>query len=450
MSEDNFDTLYKDMIDFSNDKDLFIQDLYGGADLQYRLPTRIYTEYAWHSLFIQNLLITVKDEEKTDFDPEFVIIDLPSFKADPNRHGSRSETVIAVNFAKKIVLIAGTSYAGEIKKSVFTMLNFLLPPKNVMPMHCSVNVGNENDSAIFFGLSGTGKTTLSADPKRTLIGDDEHGWSENGVFNFEGGCYAKMIRLSKDAEPEIYETTKKVGTILENVVLNEETGELDLDDDTLAENTRGAYPLSFIPNSSETGRGPIPKNIILLTCDAFGVLPPIAKLSGSQTMYHFLSGYTAKVAGTEKGVTEPEATFSACFGAPFMPRHPSEYGNLLKNLIHKYDVNCWLVNTGWSGGPVGVGNRMPIKATRALLSAALNGTLNSAEMRNDQFFGFEVPLSVEGVDQTILDPRNTWSNKDNYDAQATKLVEMFTNNFSIYEEHVDQDVIQAAPRINLS
>tara|TARA_X000001036_G_scaffold192632_1_gene181670 strand:+ start:1 stop:1317 length:1317 start_codon:yes stop_codon:yes gene_type:complete len=438
------------MIDFSNDKDLFIQDLYGGADLQYRLPTRIYTEYAWHSLFIQNLLITVKDEEKTDFDPEFVIIDLPSFKADPNRHGSRSETVIAVNFAKKIVLIAGTSYAGEIKKSVFTMLNFLLPPKNVMPMHCSVNVGNENDSAIFFGLSGTGKTTLSADPKRTLIGDDEHGWSENGVFNFEGGCYAKMIRLSKDAEPEIYETTKKVGTILENVVLNEETGELDLDDDTLAENTRGAYPLSFIPNSSETGRGPIPKNIILLTCDAFGVLPPIAKLSGSQTMYHFLSGYTAKVAGTEKGVTEPEATFSACFGAPFMPRHPSEYGNLLKNLIHKYDVNCWLVNTGWSGGPVGVGNRMPIKATRALLSAALNGTLNSAEMRNDQFFGFEVPLSVEGVDQTILDPRNTWSNKDNYDAQATKLVEMFTNNFSIYEEHVDQDVIQAAPRINLS
>ena len=450
MSEDNFDTLYKDMIDFSNDKDLFIQDLYGGADLQYRLPTRIYTEFAWHSLFIQNLLITVKDEEKTDFDPEFVIIDLPSFKADPNRHGSRSETVIAVNFAKKIVLIAGTSYAGEIKKSVFTMLNFLLPPKNVMPMHCSVNVGNENDSAIFFGLSGTGKTTLSADPKRTLIGDDEHGWSENGVFNFEGGCYAKMIRLSKDAEPEIYETTKKVGTILENVVLNEETGELDLDDDTLAENTRGAYPLSFIPNSSETGRGPIPKNIILLTCDAFGVLPPIAKLSGSQTMYHFLSGYTAKVAGTEKGVTEPEATFSACFGAPFMPRHPSEYGNLLKNLIHKYDVNCWLVNTGWSGGPVGVGNRMPIKATRALLSAALNGTLNSAEMRNDQFFGFEVPLSVEGVDQTILDPRNTWSNKDNYDAQATKLVEMFTNNFSTYEEHVDQDVIQAAPRINLS
>jgi phosphoenolpyruvate carboxykinase (ATP) len=319
-----------------------------------------------------------------------------------------------------------------------------------MPMHCSVNVGNENDSAIFFGLSGTGKTTLSADPKRTLIGDDEHGWSENGVFNFEGGCYAKMIRLSKDAEPEIYETTKKVGTILENVVLNEETGELDLDDDTLAENTRGAYPLSFIPNSSETGRGPIPKNIILLTCDAFGVLPPIAKLSASQTMYHFLSGYTAKVAGTEKGVTEPEATFSACFGAPFMPRHPSEYGNLLKDLIHKYDVNCWLVNTGWSGGPVGEGDRMPIKATRALLSSALDGTLNSAEMRKDQFFGFEVPLFVDGVDETILVPRNTWSNKDNYDAQATKLVDMFNNNFSIFEKHVDEDIINAAPKINLS
>jgi phosphoenolpyruvate carboxykinase (ATP) len=450
MSEENFNTLYKDMTDFSINKDLFVQDLYGGADLQYRLPTRIYTEYAWHSLFIQNLLITVKDEEKPAFDPEFIIIDLPSFKADPNRHGSRSETIIAVNFAKKVVLIAGTSYAGEIKKSVFTMLNFLLPPKNVMPMHCSVNVGNENDSAIFFGLSGTGKTTLSADPKRTLIGDDEHGWSENGVFNFEGGCYAKMIRLSKDAEPEIYETTKKVGTILENVVLNEETGELDLDDDTLAENTRGAYPLSFIPNSSETGRGPIPKNIILLTCDAFGVLPPIAKLSASQTMYHFLSGYTAKVAGTEKGVTEPEATFSACFGAPFMPRHPSEYGNLLKDLIHKYDVNCWLVNTGWSGGPVGEGDRMPIKATRALLSSALDGTLNSAEMRKDQFFGFEVPLLVDGVDETILVPRNTWSNKDNYDAQATKLVDMFNNNFSIFEKHVDEDIINAAPKINLS
>ena len=283
MSEENFNHLYRDMIEFSENKDLFVQDLFGGADLEYRLPTRVYTEYAWHSLFIQNLLITVKEEEKSDFDPEFIIIDIPSFKANPERHGSRSETIIAVNFDKKIVLIAGTSYAGEIKKSVFTMLNFLLPPKNVMPMHCSINVGKEDDSAIFFGLSGTGKTTLSADPNRTLIGDDEHGWSENGVFNFEGGCYAKMIRLSKEAEPEIYETTKKVGTILENVVMDDETGELDLDDNTLTENTRGAYPLSFIPNSSDTGRGPTPRNIILLTCDAFGVLPPIARLSASQT-----------------------------------------------------------------------------------------------------------------------------------------------------------------------
>ena len=448
MSEENFNHLYRDMIEFSENKDLFVQDLFGGADLEYRLPTRVYTEYAWHSLFIQNLLITVKEEEKSDFDPEFIIIDIPSFKANPERHGSRSETIIAVNFDKKIVLIAGTSYAGEIKKSVFTMLNFLLPPKNVMPMHCSINVGKEDDSAIFFGLSGTGKTTLSADPNRTLIGDDEHGWSENGVFNFEGGCYAKMIRLSKEAEPEIYETTKKVGTILENVVMDDETGELDLDDNTLTENTRGAYPLSFIPNSSDTGRRPTPRNIILLTCDAFGVLPPIARLSASQTMYHFLSGYTAKVAGTEKGVDEPEATFSACFGAPFMPRHPSEYGNLLKELIHKYKVNCWLVNTGWSGGPVGEGNRMPIKDTRALLTAALNGTLGKAEMRIDNFFGFEVPLSVKNVNENILVPRNTWNNKERYDLQAKKLVEMFSENFAIYEAHVDSDVLDAAPKIS--
>ena len=447
ISEDNFDTLYSDMVRFSEDKDLFIQDLFGGADHKYRLPIRVYTEYAWHSLFIQNLLITVKEEEKYNFNPEFIIIDIPSFKANPERHGSRSETIIAVNFDKKIVLIAGTSYAGEIKKSVFTMLNFLLPPKNVMPMHCSVNVGPENDSAIFFGLSGTGKTTLSADPNRTLIGDDEHGWSENGVFNFEGGCYAKMIRLSKEAEPEIYETTKQKGTILENVVMDDKTGELDLNDDSLAENTRGAYPLSFIPNSSETGRGPIPKNIILLTCDAFGVLPPIAKLSASQTMYHFLSGYTAKVAGTEKGVDKPEATFSACFGAPFMPRHPSEYGNLLKDLIFKYDVNCWLVNTGWSGGPVGDGSRMPIKATRTLLTAALDGTLNKSEMRIDDFFGFQVPLHVKNVDENILVPRNTWKNGESYDLQAKKLVQMFSENFSSFKDHVDNEILEAAPRI---
>ena len=309
ITEENFDNLYKDVLNFCENKDIYVQDLFGGADLDHRLSTRVYTEYAWHSLFIQNLLIEVKDEERSNFSPEFVIIDIPSFKANRDRHGGSSETMIAVNFEKKLVIIVGTSYAGEIKKSVFSMLNYILPPKNVMPMHCSVNVGSNEDPAIFFGLSGTGKTTLSADPHRVLIGDDEHGWSDNGVFNFEGGCYAKMIRLSEKAEPEIYQTTKLKGTILENVVIDKNTGEIDLDDDTLAENTRGAYPLSFIPNASETGRTGMPKNIILLTCDAFGVLPPIAKLSSSQTMYHFLSGYTAKVAGTEKGVTDPEATF---------------------------------------------------------------------------------------------------------------------------------------------
>ena len=447
----NFDLLYDKMMSYFEEKEIYVRDAYACSMEEYRLNLRVINEFPWSNQFASNMFIDPVENELADFNPEWHIINAPGFKADPKVDGTRQSNFAIINFTKKMILIGGTGYTGEIKKGIFSVLNFILPhEKNTLSMHCSANLGNNGDTAIFFGLSGTGKTTLSADPKRTLIGDDEHGWSENGVFNFEGGCYAKMIRLSKDAEPEIYETTKKVGTILENVVLNEETGELDLDDDTLAENTRGAYPLSFIPNSSETGRGPIPKNIILLTCDAFGVLPPIAKLSASQTMYHFLSGYTAKVAGTEKGVTEPEATFSACFGAPFMPRHPSEYGNLLKDLIHKYDVNCWLVNTGWSGGPVGEGDRMPIKATRALLSAALDGTLNSAEMRKDQFFGFEVPLLVDGVDETILVPRNTWSNKDNYDAQATKLVDMFINNFSIFEKHVDEDIMNAAPKINLS
>ena len=421
--------------------------MFGGADLDHRLSTRVYTEYAWHSLFIQNLLIEVKDEERGNFSPEFVIIDIPSFKANRDRYGGSSETMIAVNFEKKLVIIVGTSYAGEIKKSVFSMLNYILPPKNVMPMHCSVNVGSNEDPAIFFGLSGTGKTTLSADPHRVLIGDDEHGWSDNGVFNFEGGCYAKMIRLSEKAEPEIYQTTKLKGTILENVVIDKNTGEIDLDDDALAENTRGAYPLSFIPNASETGRTGMPKNIILLTCDAFGVLPPIAKLSSSQTMYHFLSGYTAKVAGTEKGVTEPEATFSACFGAPFMPRHPTEYGKLLKKLIAEHDVKCWLVNTGWTGGPYGQGNRMPIDATRRLLSSALDGSLLDAKMRVDENFGFEVPLEVNGVDKKILNPRDTWEDKDKYDLQSHKLVRMFSDNFNVFESYVDVDIIDAAPNL---
>ena len=447
ITEENFDNLYKDVLNFCEIKDIYVQDLFGGADLDHRLSTRVYTEYAWHSLFIQNLLIEVKDEERSNFSPEFVIIDIPSFKANRDRHGGSSETMIAVNFEKKLVIIVGTSYAGEIKKSVFSMLNYILPPKNVMPMHCSVNVGSNEDPAIFFGLSGTGKTTLSADPHRVLIGDDEHGWSDNGVFNFEGGCYAKMIKLSEKAEPEIYQTTKLKGTILENVVIDKNTGEIDLDDDALAENTRGAYPLSFIPNASETGRTGMPKNIILLTCDAFGVLPPIAKLSSSQTMYHFLSGYTAKVAGTEKGVTEPEATFSACFGAPFMPRHPTEYGKLLRKLIAEHDVKCWLVNTGWTGGPYGQGNRMPIDATRRLLSSALDGSLLGAKMRGDENFGFEVPLEVNGVDKKILTPRDTWEDKDKYDLQSHKLVRMFSDNFNVFESYVDVDIIDAAPNL---
>ena len=445
MTEAQFDLLHGDMMEYAEGKELFVQDLHGGADETHRLPVRIVTQLAWHSVFIRHLLRRPPLEQLANFDPEFAIINLPGFRANPDRHGCRSETVIALNFAKKMVLIGGTSYAGETKKSVFSILNYLLPAKKVMPMHCSVNVGDDDDAAIFFGLSGTGKTTLSADPDRTLIGDDEHGWSENGLFNFEGGCYAKMINLSAEAEPEIYATTKRFGTVLENVVMDPATRELDLDDGSLTENTRGAYPIDFIPNASLDGVAPQPKNIIMLTCDAFGVLPPISKLTPSEAMYHFLSGYTAKVAGTEKGVTEPTATFSTCFGAPFMPRHPTEYGNLLKDLIASHDVNCWLVNTGWTGGAYGTGNRMPIKVTRALLSAALDGSLAKSEMREDPNFGFQVPVEVKGVEASILDPRSTWVDGDAFDAQAQKLVKMFIDNFTIYEAHVDEEVKAAAP-----
>jgi phosphoenolpyruvate carboxykinase (ATP) len=332
------------------------------------------------------------------------------------------------------------------KKSVFTVLNYLLPESGVMPMHCSANVGSNDDAAVFFGLSGTGKTTLSADPSRTLIGDDEHGWGESGIFNFEGGCYAKTIRLSAEAEPEIFATTRRFGTVLENVVLDE-TRVPDFNDGSLTENTRCAYPLDFIPNASETGRAGHPKTVIMLTADAFGVMPPIARMTPAQAMYHFLSGYTAKVAGTERGVTEPEATFSTCFGAPFMPRHPSEYGNLLRDLIARHGATCWLVNTGWTGGAYGTGSRMPIKATRALLSAALDGSLNNVEFRTDPSFGFEVPVAVPGVDTAILDPRSTWADKAAYDAQAKKLVDMFVDNFAKFEAHVDANTLDAAPRI---
>ena len=449
MDGEDFDRLLQDFIAHAEGMDLFVQDLVGGADEDNALPTRVITEYAWHNLFIRNLLIRPERSALEDFLPKMTIIDLPSFKADPGRHRCRTETVIAVDLTRMIVLIGGTSYAGEMKKSVFTALNYLLPESGVMPMHCSANVGPQGDTAVFFGLSGTGKTTLSADPSRTLIGDDEHGWSENGVFNFEGGCYAKTIRLSAEAEPEIFATTQRFGTVLENVVLDENRVP-DFDDGSLTENTRCAYPLHFIPNASQTGQAAHPKNIIMLTADAFGVMPPIARMSPAQAMYHFLSGYTAKVAGTEKGVTEPEATFSTCFGAPFMPRHPSEYGNLLRELIARHGVTCWLVNTGWTGGAYGTGSRMPIKATRALLAAALDGSLNEAEFRVDPNFGFEVPVAVTGVDTAILDPRGTWADKAAYDVQAARLVNMFIENFAKFEAHVDGSVRDAAPRVQVA
>jgi len=446
MAPDVFARLHADFLAHAADKNLFVQDLIGGADERRQLRTRVITEFAWHSLFIRNLLIRPDAEALDTFLPTLTIIDLPSFKADPGRHGTRTETVIAVDLSRMVVLIGGSAYAGEMKKSVFTVLNFLLPARGVMPMHCSANVGPSGDTAVFFGLSGTGKTTLSADPSRTLLGDDEHGWGPDGIFNFEGGCYAKTIRLSAEAEPEIYATTKRFGTVLENVVLDGNRIP-DFDDGSLTENTRCAYPLDFIPNASASGRAGQPKNIIMLTADAFGVMPPIAKLTPAQAMYHFLSGYTAKVAGTERGVTEPEATFSTCFGAPFMPRHPSEYGNLLRDLIDRHDVDCWLVNTGWTGGAYGTGKRMPIKATRALLAAALDGSLAKADFRIDPSFGFEVPVAVPGVDSAILDPRSTWADTAAYDAQARRLVGMFIKNFEKFEAHVDDHVSGAAPRV---
>jgi phosphoenolpyruvate carboxykinase (ATP) len=447
MTSDHFAALKADFLAAVAEKEtLFVADLFGGSQPEHRVRVRVINELAWHNLFIRTLLVRPASGDLPGFEAEFTIIDLPSFKADPARHGCRSETVIAVNLTEKLILIGGTAYAGEMKKSVFGILNYLLPAEGVMPMHCSANIGPEGDTAVFFGLSGTGKTTLSADASRTLIGDDEHGWSDTAVFNFEGGCYAKMIRLSAEAEPEIFATTKRFGTVLENVVMDEETRELDLDDAAFAENTRGAYPIDFIPNCSDDNMGPVPSNIVMLTADAFGVLPPIARMTPDQAMYHFLSGYTAKVAGTEIGVTEPEATFSTCFGAPFMPRHPSVYGNLLKARIAKGGVKCWLVNTGWTGGKYGTGKRMPIKATRALLNAALDGSLNHGQFRTDENFGFEVPVSVPGVDTAILNPRDTWADKAQYDATAAKLVKLFIDNFAKFEAHVDAGVREAAPR----
>jgi phosphoenolpyruvate carboxykinase (ATP) len=446
MSPEGFDALHDDMLEHMKGRDYFVQDLIGGSDPTVSINVRMVTELAWHNLFIRHLLRRPEHTTLDSFIADFTVINCPSFQANPEKHNCRSETVIALNFDKKLILIGGTEYAGENKKSVFTLLNYLLPEKGIMPMHCSANhaVGNPIDTAVFFGLSGTGKTTLSADPHRVLIGDDEHGWSDRGTFNFEGGCYAKTINLNPEAEPEIFATTSKFGTVIENMIYDPKTFELDFDNDSLTANMRCAYPLDYISNASDTALGGHPKNVIMLTCDAFGVLPPIARLTPAQAMYHFLSGFTSKVAGTERGVTEPEPTFSTCFGAPFMPRRPEAYGNLLREKIAKHGATCWLVNTGWTGGAYGTGSRMPIKATRALLTAALDGSLAEAKFRKDENFGFDVPVEVPGVDTALLDPRSTWSDAEAYDAQAAKLVQMFADNFEQYVPYIDEDVKAAA------
>jgi phosphoenolpyruvate carboxykinase (ATP) len=447
MTPANFATLRTRVLAYLQARDLYVLDCFAGADPAYRLPVRVVTMHAWHNLFARNMFIRAKPEELNGFMPGFTIIHAPDFLADPKIDGCRSETCIAISFEHKQVIICGTSYAGEIKKSIFTLLNFLLPAQNVMPMHCSANIGPNGDAAIFFGLSGTGKTTLSADASRTLIGDDEHGWSDRGLFNFEGGCYAKVIDLSPTAEPEIYAATHRFGTVLENVVLDPQTRALMLGDRSLTENTRSCYPLDYIPNASESGMGPHPTNVIMLTADAFGVLPPISKLSSEQAMYHFLSGYTARVAGTEKGMgNEPQATFSTCFGAPFMSRHPSVYAKLLGERIAKHKVNCWLVNTGWSGGAYGVGSRMKIAHTRALVRAALDGRLATVATKPDPFFGLGVPEGCPDVPSEVLNPKNTWSDKGSYDSTARNLAGRFEKNFEQFEAHVSNDVKAAGIR----
>ncbi|MBC6438506.1 MAG: phosphoenolpyruvate carboxykinase [Rhodobacteraceae bacterium] len=442
MTPKGFDRLYADMLAHMKGGTYFVQDLYGGADPTHRLDVRLVTELAWHGLFIRHLLHRPEVGELANFSPEYTIINCPGFRANPKHHNCRSETVIALNFEKKIILIGGTAYAGENKKSVFTLLNYILPGKGVMAMHCAANhaIGNPDDSAIFFGLSGTGKTTLSADPTRVLIGDDEHGWSETGIFNFEGGCYAKTINLNPEAEPEIYATTRTFGTVIENMVHDPDSFELNFTDDSLTANMRCAYPLHYISNASDTARGGQPGTIIMLTCDAFGVLPPIARLTPAQAMYHFLSGFTSKIAGTERGVTTPEPTFSTCFGAPFMPRRPEVYGRLLREKMARHAATCWLVNTGWTGGAYGTGSRMPIRATRALLKAAMAGVLAGGSFRKDTNFGFEVPIRCDGVADILLDPRRTWDSPDAYDRQAAKLVRMFADNFAQYTPFIDDDV----------
>ncbi|HEV2862538.1 MAG TPA: phosphoenolpyruvate carboxykinase [Pyrinomonadaceae bacterium] len=444
-SQEQFNALRDRMMRHADGRDLFVQDTYAGADPHYRLPVRVVTELAWHSLFARTMFIN-DAEAGGGFEPQFTVVNFPSFKADPAKDGTRSPTFILMDFSQRLVLIGGTSYAGETKKSVFTILNYLLPQRGVMSMHCSANVGASGDVAVFFGLSGTGKTTLSADPERRLIGDDEHGWSDDGVFNFEGGCYAKVIKLSPEAEPDIYRTTRMFGTVMENVAFDAATRTPDLDDASKTENTRAAYPLTSIPNIVPEGHAGHPSNIIMLTADAFGVLPPVARLTPEQAMYHFLSGYTAKVAGTERGVTEPQATFSTCFGAPFMVLHPGVYADLLGQKIQQHDARCWLVNTGWSGGPYGEGKRMSIKHTRAMIRAILNGSLASIETRPDPFFGVHVPTSCPDVPSEVLDPRGTWRDPAAYDSKARELARRFNDNFKKYEEGVSGEVRAAAPK----
>ncbi len=448
ISEEKFNQLYEKVKAYTQNRELFVQDCWAGADERYKLPVRIITEEARHSLFVRNMFIRLTPEQLKNHKPEFTVIVVPFLYADPDSDGTNSEVFVVIHFGKKLVLIGGSQYAGEIKKSVFTVMNYLLPQKDIMSMHCSANYKDTWDNvAVFFGLSGTGKTTLSADGSRTLIGDDEHGWSDHGIFNFEGGCYAKVIRLSEEAEPEIYETTRRFGTILENVVIDPVTRRVNLDDNSITENTRASYPITHIPNADVTGVAGHPRHILMLTADAFGVLPPISRMSPEQAMYHFISGYTAKVAGTEVGVTEPEATFSTCFGAPFMALHPSVYADLLGKKIKEHNVSCWLVNTGWTGGPYGVGHRMKIQYTKRLVNAALNGELDNVEMVKDPIFGVEIPLSCEGVPNEVLVPRDTWEDKEAYDKTAKNLAERFVKNFKQFEDFVSEDIRNAQPEI---
>ncbi|MGB9153872.1 MAG: phosphoenolpyruvate carboxykinase [Alphaproteobacteria bacterium] len=434
-----FDALKARISEWLKGRDVFTQDLFAGADPAYRMPIRVIGTKAWQNLFVRNMFIR-PTAAATEHNPAFTVLHVPDFRADPARDGTNSDVFVILNFTQKLVLIGGTAYAGEAKKSIFSIMNYMMPAKGVLPMHASANIGPDKDVAIFFGLSGTGKTTLSADASRTLIGDDEHGWADNSVFNFEGGCYAKVIRLSAKMEPEIYAASRRFGTILENVVTDPVTRAVDFDDASLAENSRSCYPIDFIPNASATGIGGLPRNVVMLTCDAYGVLPPISKLSTAQAMYHFLSGYTARVAGTERGVTEPQAVFSACFGAPFLPRSPETYANLLGKKIAEQKVDCWLVNTGWSGGASGVGQRMPINITRALLRAALSGELAKGSFVPDAAFGLMIPQSCAGVPSDILNPRLMWADKAAYDAQAEKVAALFADNFKKFADKVGADV----------